>query len=63
MIIMDKLVRINERKPKSYGLGSASTPNLSLPPIKAKKFHIPEYEQENIAIANKIITSKPAIQT
>ena len=43
MKIMDKLVKINARKANNYGLGSSSSPNLGLPPIKAKRFEIPEY--------------------
>lgn len=49
------------RKPKLKF--SDSTPNFSLPPIVVKKkaFEIPEHEQENNIIAQKLINSKSSI--
>lgn len=38
--MMTKLVSINQRKPHHY-----STPALSLPPIKEKRFRIPVHEE------------------
>ena len=61
MHIMKKLFSINKRKPAN--LLSNSTPSFSLPPIilRKKPFAIPEHDDENNLIAQKLINSKSSI--
>ena len=56
-LIMQKLIKINNRKPHSM-----STPNLPLPRLQ-KKYNVPFYEEENNHIAKKIINTKASIST